>query len=204
MGSSTHEANDDDLARAKKLLNTSDYIDFPNPTERLTFPDLVTQLIDNNRGVHHDLEPPDHRAPPLAPRTHTVDVFISYPSQSRAEVIPINNALIAAGYTVFFDFEALQAGDEFGEVIDQQLKGARSVVACWSPISFKSRWCRAEWRVGQYLGNLIPIVIGKFTFEQIPTEFNGLQYIDFTDFSGSRQDSCFSNLVKSIRRFTGK
>jgi hypothetical protein len=203
MGTSSHEANDDDLARAKKLLNTSDYIDIPNASERLTFPDLVTQLIDKNRDVHHDLEP-DHLVTPLAPRTHTVDVFVSYPSQSRTEVIPINNALLASGYTVFFDFEALQGGDEFGEVIDQQLKGSRSVVACWSPISFKSRWCRAEWRVGQHLGNLIPIVIGEFTFEQIPTEFNGLQYIDFTGFSGSRQDSCFVSLLKSIRRFTGK
>ena len=75
-------------------------------------------------------------------------MFISYASQSHERIMVINNALLAAGYSVFFDFEALHGGDHFADVMIEQLKGARAVVACWSPVSFKSRWCKSEWRVG--------------------------------------------------------
>jgi hypothetical protein len=201
MGSSSHDANDDDLARAKRLLQTSDRIELPPRDERLTFPALVSELIKKNQTVRRNLLPPGLQA---SEAKETVDVFISYPRSSRDRIVAINNGLVAAGYSVFFDFETLRGGDEFSEVIDYQLKGARAVVACWSPTSFKSRWCQSEWRVALNHRNLVPIMIETFTFDDIPTEFNGIHYIDFTNFSGSPQELCFTSLLRSIAPFMSR
>jgi hypothetical protein len=201
MGGSSHDANDDDLARAKRLLQTSDRIALPNPDEKLTFPELVSELIQKNPAVRRDPQP---TGPPSSKPTATADLFISYPKSSRERIVAINNGLVAAGYSVFFDFESLRSGEQFEEVIDYQVKGARAVVACWSPTSFKSRWCKSEWRVAVHHRNLIPIMIEPFTFEDIPTEFNAFHYIDFTTFRGSPQELCFANLLKSIIPFMSK
>ena len=108
--------------------------------------------------------------------------------------------MVKLGYSVFFDIESLSAGEEFADIIDSRLKAAKAIVACFSHESFKSRWCKSEWRVGLHKGNLVPLAIDAVDLVEIPTEFNGLHYSDFSGYSGSTTEPCFRNLLRAIRR----
>lgn len=204
-GSAAYQAGEDeDLQRAQKLLGTQEEVELPNSGRTLSLAELVADIRARN-----NIETPTPPQVPAAPGDAKVaaepepsDVFLSYASVRRGDVLPILNALTGLGYSVFFDTESLSAGEEFAEVIDGQLKSAKAVIACYSHESFKSRWCKSEWRVAMHKGNLVPLAIDRISIVEIPTEFNSLHYCDFSNFSGSTTEACFRDLLRSLQRHT--
>ena len=54
-------------------------------------------------------------------------IFLSYSSQNRARVEPVNFALAAQGHDVFFDRDDLPAGTEYDERIIEAVESRRPV-----------------------------------------------------------------------------
>lgn len=200
MGTPAEEAGrDEDIRRAQRVLNTREDISLQNRNASVSLPDLVAQIISQNPAQDHR-EAATAR-PAVAPlRAENPDVFISYASTRRDAVIPIKDALVAKGLSVFYDFESIEGGERFADVIDEQLKKSRVILACWSGESFASSWCKNEWRVGLFRRTLVPIALEPIAFDHIPTEYNGVQYIDFSRFSGAPEDRCFVDLFRVIQR----
>lgn len=133
--------------------------------------------------------PPPAAAPLAAPGAASVqrnkpqttghnEVFFSYARSELERVLPLRRMIEAFGVSVFFDLEGLSAGDHFAEVLDEATRKADAMVACWSFVSFRSDWCRREWRIGAARKNLIPIAIDPINVLDIPLEFNQMQFID--------------------------
>jgi|SRR5262245_55408025 len=196
-GPAAYEAGrDEDIKRAQKVLDTGEQVELP---DNKTLPDIITDLLAKRPKLTGTAPRGDISTPAVSPETDRLDIFLSYASKRRDIVQPIRDALVEQGYTVFFDLQSLSAGEEFADVIDSRVKSAGVVVACWSHESFKSRWCKSEWRVGLNKSILVPLAIDTIVFDEIPTEFNGVHYIDFTQFSGAIGDSCFEELVRAIQ-----
>jgi hypothetical protein len=207
-GPAYYEAGqEEDLKRAQKVLATPDQVSLPEPAATESLTELVADILTrNNPATATPVAPGLRQVPHVPPATgeaaepENPDLFLSYASVRRTTVLPIRNALVGLGYSVFFDIESLNAGEEFADVIDSRLKAAKAVIACYSHESFKSRWCKSEWRVGLHKGNLVPLAIDTIEFVEIPTEFNGLHYSDFSGYSGSTAEPCFRELLRAIRR----
>jgi hypothetical protein len=206
-GSAAYEAGqDEDLQRAQKILGTLDEVKLPDSGTTLTLPELVADILARNSTGTQAVKPAQSQVPAAPGTAATVvepeapDLFLSYASMRRANVLPIRNALVGLGYSVFFDTESLSAGEEFADVIDGRLKSAKAVIACFSHESFKSRWCKSEWRVAMHKGNLVPLAIDRISIVEVPTEFNSLHYCDFSNFSGSTTEPCFRDLLRSTQR----
>jgi hypothetical protein len=199
MGTPPEEAGrDEDIRRAQRVLNAQEGVVLTNRDASASLADLVAQIRTQNPELAR--RTPSGSSGPTAATSDVEDpdIFISYAAERRGAVLPIKDALVRHGYTVFFDFESLRGGYGFADVIDARLKKSRAVVACWSEESFTSRWCKNEWRVGSHRRTLVPVALHPVTLEQIPTEFNDIQYIDFANFSGAPGDRCFQDLLRAI------
>ena len=64
-------------------------------------------------------------------------IFLSYSSQNRALVEPVNFALVAQGHDVFFDRDDLPAGTEYDERIIEAVESADLFVFMLSPASIR-------------------------------------------------------------------
>ena len=64
-------------------------------------------------------------------------IFLSYSSQNRASVEPVNFALAAQGHDVFFDRDDLPAGTEYDQRIIEAVEGADLFVFMLSPASIR-------------------------------------------------------------------
>ena len=71
------------------------------------------------------------------------DVFLSYAKADRDQAAEIAHYLEKNGFTVWWD-SALVAGDDFSNIVKQQLDAARYVIVIWTAHSIKSAWVRAE------------------------------------------------------------
>ena len=200
MGTPPEEAGrDEDIRRAQQVLNTREEAVLAHRDASATLAELVAQIVAQNPGLARRTPSDSSRRAVSTSDVEDPDIFISYARARSPAVLPIRNALVRHGYTVFFDFESLRGGSGFSDVIDARLKKCRAVVACWSEESFTSRWCKNEWRVGSHRRTLVPIALHPITLEQIPTEFNDMQYIDFANFSGASDDRCFQDLLRAIQ-----
>lgn len=92
------------------------------------------------------------------------EIFISYARADRKRVALIAEALIAAGYTVWWDND-LRSGGSFQDQIEEALDSASIAIVCWSAASVgkgdvKSRWVRSEAeRAAQTPNKLIPVLL---------------------------------------------
>jgi hypothetical protein len=72
------------------------------------------------------------------------DVFLSYQSDDSAIAQGITRSLERRGINVFFDREALVAGEEFNNAILDALRDARIVLVLLSRHSKRSTWVEAQ------------------------------------------------------------
>lgn len=122
-----------------------------------------------------------------------VDVFISYKSAERARVSNIAQALEAEGYSVWWD-HALRAGEDYSEVIEQQISSAKVIMPIWSRESVKSQWVRAEAERGRT--KLLPVRIEDV---EPPLPYNKLHTLDLIGWSGDRNSPAWKRVCDDLR-----
>ncbi len=70
-------------------------------------------------------------------------IFVSYAHKDSAVVIPMIDAMMAAGFRVWYD-QGIQAGTEWPEYIETHLDQCEVVLVCMSPATVNSVNCRNE------------------------------------------------------------
>ncbi len=119
------------------------------------------------------------------------DVFISYSKENPEPTKAIASVLTKAGYTVWWDTEIL-GGDDFRDVIDQQLDLAKAVIVVWTEASIKSKWVRAEADHADRLSKLIPLRLETVPVHLAPKPYAGYHTLLTTDSQA---------ILKAVSRF---
>lgn len=122
------------------------------------------------------------------------DIFISYSSQDRPRAKLIAAGLKADGFDVWWDGD-LRAGEPYDEVIEKNLRSAKSVVVLWSKTSAKSKWVRAEATVGERHSTIVPAIIEDC---ERPLRFELIQTADLTQWQGDHGDQNWQTFIADI------
>ncbi|HNP34263.1 MAG TPA: TIR domain-containing protein [Woeseiaceae bacterium] len=109
------------------------------------------------------------------------DVFVSYARNDRARVAPLVAAIVARGWTVWWDPE-ITPGQEFDDQIDAEIDAAKAMMVVWTPTSVASRWVRGEAREAADRGILVPV---RFDNARLPMD---VRAIHTTDLDGWGED----------------
>ena len=128
------------------------------------------------------------------------DVFVSYARADRSRVEPLVHALESQGYSVWWDPE-IAAGQEFDELIAQELQSAGCVLAVWTETSVASRWVRGEARDAADRGLLVPVRFGRV---QLPIDVRAIHTTDLDDWNEDRDCAAFRTVAKSIDALLNK
>jgi hypothetical protein len=127
------------------------------------------------------------------------DIFISYCRQERAAARVFAESFAEEGFKVWWD-AVLHSGETFDEVIERELRAAKTVVVLWSPRSVVSRWVRAEATQADRLNKLVPVMIEGCT---LPIIFELTHTADLSDWKGDRSDGSWQSLISDLRRHIG-
>jgi len=133
-----------------------------------------------------------------------VDVFLSYKSEERPLVEPLNTCLFSLKPDVFFDVERLESDDYWSNVIDKAVRTARAVVGCWSPSAHQSPWVQKECLLAREFGTLIPAMILPYEERQVFIEFVRTQRRDLIGFDGGWSHPGFNFLLRDIGEKVGR
>jgi adenylate cyclase len=107
------------------------------------------------------------------------DVFVSYARTDRARVAPLVAAIVAKGWTVWWDPE-ITPGQEFDDQIDAEIDAAKAVMVVWTPTSVASRWVRGEAREAADRGILVPV---RFDNARLPMDVRAIHTTDVDDWA---------------------
>ncbi len=127
------------------------------------------------------------------------DVFISYANQDRESAHRLANALIAIGWSVWWDRKII-AGQSFDQVIERELETAKSVVVLWSEHSIASEWVKNEAAVALQRGVLVPASVESV---KLPIEFRRRQTAELVGWNGDPSHSGFQALCEGISATLG-
>jgi hypothetical protein len=122
------------------------------------------------------------------------DIFISYASADRERARMVADALMARGWSVWWD-RTIPPGKEFDQVIEEALDAAKCVVVLWSRTSTASTWVKTEASDAMRRKILVPALIDD---TKIPLEFRRLQAADLSDWQGETAHEQFDQLCESI------
>jgi|JI10StandDraft_1071094.scaffolds.fasta_scaffold19946_2 formylglycine-generating enzyme required for sulfatase activity len=123
------------------------------------------------------------------------DVFVSYNREDLPIAQRVVDGLVHEGLNVWLDME-LKAGENYDEITEERLRGAKAVVVLWSSRSVKSRWVRAEATIGQRKSTLVPAMIEEC---DRPVMFELVQTTDLSKWEGDLADPQWRKLVNVIR-----
>ncbi len=124
------------------------------------------------------------------------DIFISYAREDRDLAARLAAALEAGGCEVWWD-RRLELGEQFADVIEEQVDGALRVVVLWSAASVASRWVKAEARAALRADKIIPVLLERVT---LPIDFRGLHRAELVGWSGDPDDDRLQGVVAGILR----
>jgi adenylate cyclase len=108
------------------------------------------------------------------------DVFVSYARADRDRVAPLVAAIVAKGWSVWWDPE-ITPGQEFDDQIDAEIDAAKAVMVVWTPTSVASRWVRGEAREAADRGILVPV---RFDNARLPMDVRAIHTTDLDDWAG--------------------
>ena len=107
------------------------------------------------------------------------DVFVSYARSDKARVAPLVGAIVAQGWTVWWDPE-ITPGQEFDDMIEAEIEAAKAVMVVWTPTSVASRWVRGEAREAADRGKLVPV---RFDHARLPMDVRAIHTTDLDDWA---------------------
>jgi adenylate cyclase len=122
------------------------------------------------------------------------DVFVSYARSDKARVAPLVAAIEAKGWSVWWDPE-IDAGQQFDDQIEAELKAARAVLVVWTPTSVASRWVRGEAREAADRATLVPV---RFEGASLPMDVRAIHTTDLDGWGGDAQSPPFQALLRSL------
>lgn len=128
------------------------------------------------------------------------DVFISYKRDDRPRIEALATALDSLGLSVFFDAR-IPTGSVFDEVVNEELKIARSVIVCWTPGAVESRWVRAEASIGLERDILLAAF---FDSAKLPPPFNLVHAEDLRTWNGDLSDVAFGRLLVRLGQIVAR
>jgi hypothetical protein len=124
------------------------------------------------------------------------EVFVSYSRANRDRINGLSDALETSGYSVWWD-RSLTAGADYAMVIEEQIDAAPCVVVAWSQTARQSLWVRAEANEALDAGKLVQINLDN---ARLPLPFTMLHFLDFSGWSGTREEECWSSLDSRVKR----
>ncbi len=110
------------------------------------------------------------------------EVFLSYADEDREIMKRVRNSLRRESITVWTNTTDIQTGEDFGEAINRGIEQADNIVYLLSPESINSTYCQQELELAASLNKrIIPLLVGNIESIELPSQLQGLQYIDLTD-----------------------
>ena len=123
------------------------------------------------------------------------DVFISYASEDRDRVRPLAEALEKRGFNIWWD-RSLAAGQDYAQIIERELRGAKAVIVVWTRGSSASTFVRDEAGRARDEGRLVPVMLDRV---EIPLGFGAFQAEDFTRWNGGATAPQMQLLEEALR-----
>ena len=123
-------------------------------------------------------------------------LFLSYSRDDISRVAPLAAALERNGHKVWWD-RHIAGGQGFVDEIEQALKAADLVIACWTCRSVHSDWVRDEAGSGRDRGRLVPITLDGC---QPPLGFRQYQTIDLSGWNGRPGSHALKPLEAAIAK----
>src|SRR5512141_1620230 len=128
------------------------------------------------------------------------DVFVSYARKDKARVAAVVAALEAQGWSVWWD-PAIDPGQQFDQLISDELARARAVLVVWTPASVESRWVRGEARDAADRGILVPVQIES---ARLPIDFRAFHTTDLDHADEMAGSAPFQDVVRAIEVLVGR
>jgi adenylate cyclase len=122
------------------------------------------------------------------------DVFVSYARSDKARVAPLVAAIEAQGWSVWWDPE-IDAGQQFDDQIEEELKAAKAVLVVWTPSSVVSRWVRGEAREAADRGTLVP---ARFDGARLPMDVRAIHTTDLDGWGENANSPQFQALLRAL------
>jgi serine/threonine-protein kinase len=125
------------------------------------------------------------------------DVFVSYKAEDRRRVQKLVDALEADGLSVWWDTH-VGSGDDWRDVIQNELDAAKCVVVVWSNRSVgpEGKFVRDEASRAERRHAYVPIRIDKV---EPPLGFGETQALLFKGWTGNRADPRYQSLLETVR-----
>ena len=128
------------------------------------------------------------------------DIFISYSRDDQTDAKALAEALETAGWSVWWD-QHLRAGEQYHDIIERQIKGAKCIIVLWSRKSTRSQYVKDEANYALDLKKLlIPVSIDDAT---PPFRFHGLHTLMLGGWGGSQRFPEFQKLLADIANKVG-
>ncbi len=122
------------------------------------------------------------------------DVFVSYARSDKERVAPLVAAIEAQGWSVWWDPE-IDAGQQFDDQIEEELKAARAVLVVWTTASVASRWVRGEAREAADRGVLVP---ARFDGARMPMDVRAIHTTDLDGWGDNASSPQFQSLLRAL------
>jgi adenylate cyclase len=122
------------------------------------------------------------------------DVFVSYARSDKARVAPLVAAIEAQGWSVWWD-PAIDAGQQFDDQIEAELKAAKAVLVVWTPTSATSRWVRGEAREAADRGTLVPV---RFDGASLPMDVRAIHTTELDGWDEDTASPQFQSLLRAL------
>jgi adenylate cyclase len=122
------------------------------------------------------------------------DVFVSYARSDKSRVAPLVAAIEAKGWSVWWDPE-IDAGQQFDDQIEAELKAASAVLVVWTPSSAASRWVRGEAREAADRGTLVPV---RFDNASLPMDVRAIHTTDLDGWGEDPESPLFQAMLRSL------
>ncbi len=124
------------------------------------------------------------------------DVFLSYASEDREVMEQVRRILFRQGFTIWTDKTDINSGTQFQTEIHKGIEGADNLVYFLSHAAVHSQYCQQELTYARSLHKrIVPLRLETVDAASLPTELEGLQYINLPPLGDLEQFQAQSNLL---------